>query len=32
MKWNLEADKPIDGPDDARIRWLVAGLRREGRL
>jgi hypothetical protein len=32
LRWNLEEDAPISGEMDARIRWIIAGLKREGLL
>lgn len=32
LKWNLEDDVPIEGQADPRVRWILALLRKEGRL
>jgi hypothetical protein len=32
LRWDLELDEAMEGHADARIRWLIALLRREGRL
>lgn len=32
LKWNLEDDVPMEGQAEARVRWILALLRREGRL
>ncbi|HXC49570.1 MAG TPA: hypothetical protein VN634_01680 [Candidatus Limnocylindrales bacterium] len=29
VKWNLETNAPIAGVADARVRWMIASLRRE---
>lgn len=32
VKWNLDDDVAMEGRADARILWIIALLRREGRL
>jgi hypothetical protein len=32
VRWNLERNVAMEGHADARVRWLIALLRREGRL
>lgn len=32
VKWNLDDDVPMEGQADGRVRWILARLRKEGRL